>query len=223
MRVIIFGGDKITYSLARQFSRKKYHVTIIDDDPGRAHELAHTTNATVVLGDGTNVTTLEDAGARRADAVIALTPHDQDNLICCQIADRTFGVPRTIALVNDPENEVIFKKLGVKVAFSATRIIAAIIDQETDFESITSLMPLAQGRLNVTDIRLHRNAPAVGQTLAELELSENSLVACIIRGESVLVARGSTRFLPNDHVVLISQPENQVRDIEILVGPGTHP
>ncbi len=223
MRVIIFGGDKITYSLARQFARKKYHTTIIDNNAARAHELAHTTGATVILGDGTNVTTLEGAGARRADAVIALTPHDEDNLICCQIADRTFGVPRTIALVNDPENEAIFKKLGVKVAFSATRIIAAIIDQETDFESITSLMPLAQGRLNVTDVRLHRDAPAVGHSLAELELSENSLVACIIRGEQVIVARGSTNLLANDHVVLISQPENQTRDIELLVGPGVQP
>lgn len=147
MRIILVGGDKTVYYLARQFVRRQYHVTIINRDYARARELAEHTKATVVLGDGTDANRLEEAGARRADAVLALTDHDPDNLIISQIAARRFGVPRTIALVNDPDNEAVFQRLGVHVAFSSTRIIGTLIEQETDFDNITALMPLARANL----------------------------------------------------------------------------
>lgn len=218
MRVIIIGGSKTVYFLVRQFMRRKYHVTVINRDSIRSREIAQQTKATVVLGEGTDVNRLEEAGSRQADVLLALTNHDQDNLIACQIAGRIFGVPRTIALVNDPDNEPIFKRLGVTVAFSATRIIGSILDQETDFEDIMELMPLAQGRINITDVRLAADAPAVGKTLLELKLSENSLVACIIREEEVIVPRGATLLQAEDHLLIISHPEHQKHDLEVLCG-----
>jgi trk system potassium uptake protein TrkA len=218
MRLIIIGGNKTVYYLARQFVRSKHHVTIINRDQARSRELAEHTKATVVFGDGTNVGRLEEAGARQADVLLALTSHDQDNLIACQIARRNFGVPRTIALVNDPDNEDIFQRLGVTVAFSGTRIIGSLIEQETRFEDITALMTLAQGRVNVTDVRLDTESPAVGKTLLDLELSDHSLIACVIRNDEVIVPRGGTRLQVNDHLVLISQPQSQTRDLSVLCG-----
>jgi trk system potassium uptake protein len=217
MRLIMIGGNKTVYYLARKFINRKYHVTIINRDVVRAKELAQT-KATVVIGEGTNVGRLEEAGARQADVFLALTSHDQDNLIACQIAQRKFGVPRTIAVVNDPDNEPIFQRLGITIAFSATRIIGSIIDQETDFEDITALMPLAKGRINVTDVRLDADSPAIGKSLQELPLTDNSLVACIIRDDEVIVPRGATRLQFDDHLILISQPEHQKHDLALLCG-----
>jgi trk system potassium uptake protein len=222
MRIIMIGGDETVYFLARQFVRKHFHVTIINRDPARAKELAERTKATVVLGDGTFVNRLEEAGAHQADAVLAMTAHDQDNLIACQIAGKLFGVPRTMALVNDPDNEVVFQRLGVTLAFSKTRIIASLIDQQTDFEDITALMPLARGRLNVTDVRLDAHSPAVGKTLLELELTEGSLIAAIIRDDEVVVPRGPTRLMADDHLILISHPEQQKVDLKVLCGNEAH-
>jgi trk system potassium uptake protein TrkA len=216
MRVIIIGGSKTVYFLARQFVRRKYHVTVVNRDPNRSREIAQQTKATVVLGEGTDVSRLEEAGARQADVLLALTNHDQDNLIACQIGQKRFNIPRTIALVNDPDNEIVFKRLGVTVAFSSTRIIGSILDQETDFEDVMSLIPLAQGRVNVSEIRLAEDSPAIGKSLTELPLSENSLVACIIRGGEVIIPRGSTELQLNDHLLLISQPEHQKHDLAIL-------
>jgi trk system potassium uptake protein len=218
MRIILIGGTRTVYYLARQFTQRRYHVTVINRDQVQCSELAQQTRATVIWGDGTDVGRLEEAGARQADALLALTPYDQDNLVACQIAQHYFGVPRTVALVNDPENEPIFQKLGVSVAFSATRIIGTIIEQETDFDNITTLMPLAQGRINVTDVRLDADSPAVGKTLLELELADDTLVACVIRDEDAIVPRGSTRLQAGDHLILISHPENEERDLETLCG-----
>ena len=222
MRIILVGGDETVYFLARQFVRRKFHVTVINRDPARGRELVERTKATVVLGDGTDANRLEEAGARQADAVLALTSHDQDNLIICQIAARRFGVPRTIALVNDPDNEDIFQRLGVQVAFSATRIIGSLIEQETDFDNITALMPLARGRINITDVRIDADSPSVGKTLIELDLAPDSLVACIVRHEDVIVPRGSTQIEANDHLILISHPQNEKHDFRTLCGePGS--
>ncbi len=218
MRIIMVGGDKTVYFLARQFVDKGHHVTIINREDTRARELAQQTQALVVLGDGSDVQRLEEAGARRADVVMALTSHDQDNLISCQIAQKMFAVPRTLALVNDPENEDIFRKLGITVAFSATRIIASLIEQQATFDDITALMPIAEGRINVTDVRLDPESPAIGKTLIELELTEGSLIAAIIRNDDVLVPRGATRLQAHDHLILISHPEHEEQDLVTLCG-----
>lgn len=220
MRVILIGGGQTVYFVARQFVRNKYHVTIIHNDPVVARELAEQTKATVVVGWGADVNRLEEAGARQADVIVALSEFDQDNLIVCQIAQKMFGVPRSIAVVNDPDNEMIFRRLGVTIAFSATRIIGSIIEQETDFEDITALMPLAQGRINVTDVRLDHDSPAVGMNLQELPLSEYTLVAAIIRNDNVIVPRGQTTIQAGDHLVLIMQPDHQKQDLALLC--GTH-
>jgi trk system potassium uptake protein len=220
VRVIIIGGDKTVYFLARQFVSEHHHVTVLNRDPTRSKEIAQQTKATVVVGEGSDVQRLEEAGARQADVLLALTSHDQDNLIACQIAQRIFGLPRVMALVSDPDNEAVFRQLGVETVFSVTRIIGSLIHQQTGFDDITALMPLAQGRINVTDVRLAAGSPAIGKTLIDLDLSEGSLIACIIRDDEVLVPRGSTRLQVDDHLVLISDPEQQEQDLVVLLGEG---
>lgn len=214
----MIGGDKTVYFLSRRFIQRGYHVTIIHNDRARCQELAQQTNATVVFGEGSGINQLEEAAARRADVVLALSEHDQDNLIACQVANKLYGVPHTMALVNDPENEEVFKKLGISVAFSATKIIASLIEQQANFDDITTLMPIAQGRINVTDVRLDSESPSIGKSLMELGLTEGSLVACVIRDDEVLVPRGNTRLLVGDHLILISQPEEQEQNLVALCG-----
>lgn len=217
-RLILIGGDQTVYFLAKQFVTRRFHVTIINKNPAASRELAQQTKATVVLGDGTDVNRLEEAGARQADVLLALTPHDQDNLIACQIAQRKFGIPRTIALVNDPDNEAIFQELGVTTTVSATRVIGSLLDQETSYEEIMTLMPIAHGKINVTDVRLTDDSPVIGKEVQELRLAEDSLIACIIREDHAIVPRGNTRLMVNDHLLLISTSEHQIENLALLCG-----
>lgn len=218
MRIVLIGGDETVYFLARQLKQKDHRVTIINRDEYRCRELFRLTDSTVIHGDGSDQSTLEEAGARQADVVLALTPNDQDNLVACQIAQKIFGVPRTIALVNNPENEEIFQKLGVTLAFSSTRIIASMIEQRAAFDDIIRLMPVGEGHVHIADVRLDRQSPAIGKRLADLKLSNHTLIACIIRDEEVIIPRGSNQFQVGDHVLMISKPGHEERDLEILTG-----
>jgi len=218
MRVILIGGGKTVYFLAKQFLSKGYHLTIITRDPAEAKWLSEQVPALVLLGDGSSPDLLEEAGARRAEVVVSLTPHDQDNLVACQLAGQMFGVARTVALVNDPENEAIFAQLGIGVAFSATRLITNLIEQQVSFEDITNLIPLDDGRVNVTEVTLGPAAPAVDKSLQELDLPAGSLITCILRDDEVIVPRGTSRLRVADRLILITLPESHGKTLRCLLG-----
>lgn len=218
MKVILIGGGKLVYFLVRQFASKGYHLTIINQDAVEAKALSRQLKATVILGDGSDPGMLKEAGAYQTDIVLSLTPHDQDNLVACQIAQKRYGVPRTIALVNDPDYQEVFQQLGVTVAFSATQILASLIEQRAGFEDIETLIPAAEGRVSVTEITLHEASPAVGQTLQALELPTGALVGCIVRDGQVIVPRGWSRLQAADRLILICQPEDYGQFLSQLTG-----
>ncbi len=219
MRVILVGGGETIetiYYLARLFERRDYQVTIVNPFPEEAQMLSRRVKATVILGDGSDPSVLEEAGARRADVLLSLTAYDPDNLVACQIAQAMYKVPRTMALVNDPDNEELFRQLGIPLVFSATRVIGNLIEGHTVYDEITHLFPAAEGRVHVTDLVLMEDSPATGQQLQELSLPKDSLVAAIIRADEVIVPSGTNRLQADDHLILIALPEYQEEALRIL-------
>lgn len=219
MRAILAGEGKTLYYLARQFTAKGHHITIIDRHPDECETLARRLEkSVVVLGNGSDPAVLEDAGARQADVLVALTPEDQDNLIACQVARQMFGVPRVLALVNDPDNEEIFKRLGVTEAFSATRIIATLLEEQAALEEVINLLPMAEGRIQVAEVVIGEKAPARDKTLQELDLPADTLVAGIIRAGDVHIPRGNSRLYLGDKVILIGRPASFGEALRAVAG-----
>jgi len=217
MKVLIVGGGKTLYFLCRNFAAKGYEVVIVNRDKAECVQLARQLSATVVFGDGSDVRILKEAGAMRTDAVLAITPNDQDNLVICQLASLRFGVPRTVALVNDPDNAEVFNKLGVS-AFSTTQIVGSLIEQRASLEQIINLLPVGEGRVNVTEIMLDADSPVSGKRLKDISLPQNALVAVIIRDNQPIVPRGANELLAGDRVVLITLPENHGPVLKAITG-----
>lgn len=218
MRIIVIGEGKTIYFLARQFIAKGHKVTIINPNPEESQALSRELDATIMLGNGSDPETLDQAGARSADVLLAMTSQDHNNLVACQIAREEFDVPRTIPLVNNPENEEIFRKLGVSQIFSATRIITSLLEEQTDFMAITNLMAVAEGKVNITEVFLPEDAPVAGKSLKKLKLPEGFLLAAVIRDGDVLVPRGSTILHAGDQLILIGQTERYGDVLRILTG-----
>jgi trk system potassium uptake protein TrkA len=217
MKVIIVGGGKPLFFLCRNFTAKGYKVVIINRDKDECVQLSRQLSAMVVCGDGSDAGILKEAGAMGADAVLAITPNDQDNLVVCQLASLTFGVPRAIALANDPDNTEIFEKLGVS-AFSTTHIVGSLIEQCASLEQILNLLPVGEGRVNVTEIVLEDDSPVVGKLLKDIDLPENALIAVVIRDNHPMVPRGGNDLQAGDRVVLITLPENHGPVLKALTG-----
>ena len=217
MKILIVGGGNTLYFLCRNFTAKGYEVVIVNRNQAECVKLARRLSATIVCGDGSNPETLREAGAMGADAALAITPNDQDNLVICQLASALYGVPRTIALANDPDNAEVFEKLGVS-AFSTTQIIGSLIEQRASLEQITNLLPVGEGRVNVTEIIIAADAPVAGKHLKDIDLPENALVAVMIRGNRPIIPRGPNQLLAGDRVVLITLPENHGFVMKIFTG-----
>ena len=218
MRIILIGDDKLAYFLSKKFVEEKHQVMIINAYPAEAEEFSHQIKATVIFGDGTNPTILKEAEAEQADLVLALTSHDEDNLVACQIAQQHYGVPRTIALVNDPAHQQFFEQMGIAVAFSATQILANLIEKRADFEDISNFFAVDDGQISVTEIILDEDSPAVERTLKNLDLPAGALIGCIIRQDKAFVPRGWSHLQVGDRLILISQPEHYEQFLEVLTG-----
>ena len=215
MNILTVGGGEMAYFLSRSFISKGYAVTIINRHADQCTLLARKLRATVVFGDGSLPQMLEDAGAYLADAVLAVTSQDQKNLVICQIAQMKFNIPQTIALVNDPENETVFRKLGIQ-AISTTRILSNVIEQKTGFDEIVNLIPIEEGKINVTEVALNEDSSILGKSMSELALPENALIACIIRENSAIVPRGNTRLERHDKLIVMTVPENHGAVLRLL-------
>jgi len=218
MDILIVGGGKTVYFLCRTFLSKGHKVTLINRDLDECTWLARRLKAIVVYGDGSDPQILEEAGAYTANAVLAVTPNDQDNLVICQLANLRFRVPRTLALVNDPDNEEVFKQLGITAAFSTTRVLASLIEQRAGFEDITNLIPAAEGKVNITEIELKETSPIIGKPLRDIALPENSLVASILRNGQPIVPRGATVLQAGDRIIVTTLPENHGQVLRMITG-----
>ncbi|MFZ2147896.1 MAG: NAD-binding protein [Sedimentisphaerales bacterium] len=218
MNTLIIGGGKIVYFLAKAFFSKGYNVTIINRRKEECSRLAKQLKATVVFGNATNPLILKEAQTSSMDAVLAVTPNDEDNLVICQLAKLNFGVQRTLALVNDPDNEQVFRQLGVTTAFSTTRMISSLIEQRARFEEIVGLFSVAEGKVNVTEVALTKNSPVLGKSLMEINLPVDCLIACILRDNNPVIPRGATTLCTNDRLVLITLPEKHGPVLKLLTG-----
>jgi trk system potassium uptake protein TrkA len=217
MKVLVVGGGKLAYFLVRTLISKGAHVTIINRELHECKSLARKLKATIVHGDGSDPQILEEAGASNVDTLFAITPNDEDNLVICQLADIQFHVQRRLALVNDPDNEEIFQKLGVQ-AISTTRILSTLIEEKAGFDSIADIIPVGEGKIIVSQIVLSKTSPVIGKALRDLHLPDNSLIASIVRDNTPIVPRGLTVLNDQDQIILMTMPENHGLVIKILTG-----
>ena len=115
---------------AQELAESTHEILLIEQDPARVAEIQEELGDIVMEGDGCEATVLEDAGAERANMLLAVTGDDEDNLVSCQVAKERFNVERTIARINNPKNESIFQKLNVDITVSATTAILAHIEPD---------------------------------------------------------------------------------------------
>lgn len=217
MNIVLIGGKKLVYFLSRTLVSKGHRVTIINENHDECVWLTRQLNLTVIHGDASNPRILEEAGVELADEVLAMTPRDEDNLVICQLARNHFKVNRTLAIVNDPDLEEVFKGFGI-TAVSTINILATIIEQRARFDDITNVIPFEEGKANLTEIVLHAGSPVVGKPLMSLDLPTDALIAMIIRNGEPIIPRGQTVLLPEDRLAVMTLPGTHGLMIRTLTG-----
>lgn len=206
MYVIIAGGGKVGWNLARELIAKGHEVTAIEQERRRYLTVESELEHAVQYGDATELWVLERAGITRADLVIAVTGDDEDNILICQVAKEKYLVGRIVARVNNPRNYQHFKLLGIQPAVSATDLILRLIEHEVPQYGLVQLLALEEERLEIIEVEIVDGAPAAGRRVSELAMPDGSLVISVLRGGAGFVPKPDTVIEPGDEVLLILDP-----------------
>jgi len=208
--VIVVGGGLVGFYLARTLLQKGHEVTIIESNPETYNLVSQQIDCPVLVGDGSTVSVLDRAGASRANVLCAVTNHDQDNLIACQVAKHHFGIPKTIARVKNPKNESVMRRLGVDTTVSSTGIMTSLIEHELPATSVRTLSTLGGCGVSIIEYRLTALSPVVGKKGVELRLPPQSSLLAVERYGELLTALDTVVFEGGDTVLaLVAQAQDE--------------
>jgi len=210
MYIIIVGGGKAGYYLAKQLVEDGNEVLVIEKDAAKCQKIADELGDIVLRGDGCEGITLERAGTGRADLFIALTGDDEDNLVACQVAKSKFNVRRTVARINNPKNEAVFKKLGIDTTVSPTALVLANIEQDLPSHPLIPLLTIKGGGLEMVEVKVPLHSAMVGKRIGELLLPQQCLITVIIDEEGVpRIPTSDMLVRAGDEVVAVCRRESE--------------
>ncbi len=206
MKILIIGGGNVGYYLTKSLSAEMHHIMIIEKDRSRCEQIVTELNSKrieVTQGDGTDVNCLREAGISHTDALVAVTGHDQNNLVACQLAKDYFGVKQTISRVKNPKNIRVFKKLGVDSVISSTESIAGIINKTLDWTDVNKLLAERSSNARLREIAVEHGSYFEHKFLKDLGLPKGLILIAVLRGDQVTIPGGDTCLEAGDEVILM--------------------
>ncbi len=208
MYIIVVGGGRVGYYLTKALLDEGHEVLLVEKNATICETIADEVGSICVRGDGCEASILAEIGTGRADMLIAVTGDDEDNLVACQVAKHKFNVPRTIARIRNPQNELLFKKLGVDVTVSSTNIILEHIEEEVPTHPLTHLLTIRDQGLEIVEIKIPPKSITIGKTIKELSLPPGSTLSLIIRKEhKPIVPKANTILQAEDQIIAVTTPE----------------
>lgn len=213
MNIIIAGGGKIGYYLAKTLLAHKHKPVVIEIDPHVSSIIANEMDIPVISGDATRYEILCAAKAFDADIFVSVTGNDECNLIACQLAKKEFNVKKTIAKSNNPKNVSVMTALGIDNVINSTDSIASLIEKEVDISRVKQLLHFNNNDTVLWEVTCPEKYVYDGKMLMELKLPNDFNIVSITRNDRLIIPRGQTMLKSNDKVLVISD-ENAVKQIK---------
>jgi len=221
MYIIIVGGGKVGYYLAKMLAPEKHRIMLIEEDCQLCEKIACELidlGVELIHGDGTDIKYLKDAEIEKSDLLIAVTGHDQNNLVACQLAKNYFGVARTITRVNNPKNINVFKRLGVDSTVSSTAHIADIIEQEVGWAGVNRMLAERVGDVRIREFTVADTSLSAGKKVESLNIPKGTILISVVRDKEAIVPNGQTEIMPGDIVVALTNAGNMSKVASYFLG-----
>jgi len=210
MYIIVVGGGRVGYYLTKALLDEGHEVLVVEKNALICENINEEMGSVCIRGDGCEAATLAEVGTDRADMLIAVTGDDEDNLVACQVAKHKFNVPRTIARIRNPQNEAIFKKLGIDVTVSSTNVILEHIEEEVPTHPLTHLLEIRDKGLEVVEVKVPAESTTVGKPVKELRLPPGSVLCLVIRkARKPTVPAANTILQAEDQIIAVTPPESE--------------
>ncbi|NAZ85639.1 potassium channel family protein [Kineococcus indalonis] len=219
MRVVIAGAGIVGRSIARELLANSHRVLLVDRSPA-AMKINSVPDAQWLLADACEISSLDEAELADCDVVVAATGDDKANLVVSLLAKTEYGVPRTVARVNNPKNEWLFDEAwGVDVAVSTPRLMTALVEEAVSVGELVRLFTFQQGNTSMAEYTLEGSSPVVGRTVGEIPLPVDAVLVAIVRGDRPIPPTADDVLEVGDHLMFLSVPEAEAELRSLLGAP----
>jgi len=209
MRVVIAGAGSVGRSIARELLANGHQVLLVDKATD-AMKHSSVPQADWLLADACEIASLAEAGLDGADVVVAATGDDKANLVVSLLAKTEYGVPRTVARVNNPKNEWMFDEAwGVDVAVSTPRLMTALIEEAVSVGDLVRIFTFQQSRANMVEFTLPDDSVLVGTRVGDVVWPVDAMLICIIREQRPIAPSPDDALEAHDELLLIAEPESE--------------
>ncbi|MGC8463911.1 MAG: potassium channel family protein [Acidimicrobiales bacterium] len=211
MSIVVAGAGTVGVQVATALIDAGNAVVLVDADPRSVAQLTDR-GLTVVAGDGGVTTTLEEAGALRADELVACTGQDADNLVIALLARRHLEIPRVVARVNDERHRWLFDETwGVDAAISSAISLVHLIEEATGSARTVRLADLSSVGLVLVEATVTATSAALGQLVADLALGRDDLAAAVVRHGRSISTTAARQLRAGDRVPVVTPPDDEAR------------
>ena len=211
--MMILGGGKIGEFVAASAARTTSNIKLIELKKDRCTELSEKfDNILVVNGDGRNSDFLIEEGIKDYDSFVAVTSNTETNILACMIAKR-FGVPKTIAEVENIEYIQLAKGMGVDAVINKKLITAGRIFKLTLSSKVRNVKYLSGTEAEVIEYIVNPESKITTAPLKELDFPKDAIIGGLVRGKESIIAVGSTRIMPYDKVAVFALP-HAVKEVD---------
>ncbi len=222
--VMIIGGSKTAFYLAKILSSTGTNVKIIEKNRENCVRLGEILPKTVIIhGDGSHHDILMEEGLRSIDAFVALTGMDEENILTSLFAGE-FNVPKVITKINSDELTKMGEKLGLDSVISSKSITADIIIryaralENTAGNNIETLYKFMEGKAEAIEFNVRKNAKITGMRIKELSIKQGILIAGIIRErKTAIIPTGDDIINEGDRVIVLASAAHRLGDLSDIL------
>ena len=215
-RVVIMGGGHIATSLARRLRRETFPLTIIERDARRCEFMAERfSHATVLHGDGTDLSFLQEERIEKADVFVSTTASDEANIMSAMQA-RHLGVKQVYVVIHRPDYADLVEQMGIDRAISPRVVLTREVLASLHKEKVATLAEI-DGRAEVLELAVE-GEDFVGQQLRDIKLPGASLILALQREDQVITPDGDTIFQLGEKVLVICLKERRKEVERFIMG-----
>ncbi len=223
MHIIIIGAGEVGFHIAKFLSGEAADVVVIDQDKNKLRRITDELDVAVLAGEGGSPALLKEAGADKADMMIAVTNSDETNMIACMVGKAIFNIPRKIARLRNQEylkNTVILNSdnLDINPAISPELEVADVVVRLIEIPSAAEVEDFENGLIKVIGFRVYSNSPLKDKSLKKIRktLSKPFLIGAVLRIPDVIIPTGDTIIRENDIVYVPVRKEDLTDTLSIL-------
>jgi trk system potassium uptake protein TrkA len=220
LKIVILGAGQVGSTVAESLVSEANDITVVDIEPTRLQKLQDRLDLRIVTGNAAHPAVLEEAGARDADLLLAVTQSDETNLVACKLAASMFNIPTRVARIrsaNYLSHPEIFSdgNFAVDHAICPEQILCDYIVKLLEFPEALQVLEFAGGRVSLVAVRAFHGGPLVGhevQYLRQHMPQVDMRVAAIFRHDSPIAPEGTTVVEADDEVFIIAATGN-IREV----------